>query len=97
MQLDPQCARLVKKTAITGGTVFLDTNILYCLFGLHGPDLQIQPRGYFRLSRGLGYTPVVSPRTVEEYKRSVSKTGAAFSNYPAVTPDLAQAALSATY
>jgi hypothetical protein len=96
MQLDPQCAKLAKET-ITGGTLFLDTNVLYSLFGLNGIDLQESTERLLKLSRGLGYKPVVSPRTVEEYTYSVNRTKETFSNYPMVPTELAKAALSATY
>lgn len=94
LQLDPSCARLVS-SQIKGGTLFLDTNFLYRLFGFHGAELQHASIRLLDLSRGLGYQPVISSRTVEEYQRSIEQFKRRASTVPPIQPEIAEAALLA--
>jgi hypothetical protein len=92
LQLDPTCAKLVS-SQIRGGTLFLDTNFLYRLFGFHGAELQHAATRLLDLSRGLGYQPVISPRTQEEYQRSVEQFKRRASTLPPIQSEIAEAAL----
>jgi hypothetical protein len=94
LQLDPSCARLVS-SQIQGGTIFLDTNFLYRLFGFHGAELQHASARLLELSRGLGYQPVISPQTVDEYRRSIEQFKRRASTLPPIQPEVAKAALLA--
>lgn len=92
LQLDPSCAKLVS-SQIQGGTLFLDTNFLYRLFGFHGAELQHAATRLLDLSRGLGYRPAVSPRTVQEYQRSIEQFKRRVNTLPPIQPEVAEAAL----
>jgi predicted nucleic acid-binding protein len=94
LQLDPSCAKLAS-SQIKGGTIFLDTNFLYRLFGFDGLELQHAAKRLLELSRGLGYQPVISPRTVAEYRRSIEQFKRRASTMPDIQPEIAEAALLA--
>ncbi len=94
LQLDPSCARLVSRH-IQGGTLFLDTNFIYRLLGFHGAELQHASQRLLELSRGLGYVPVISPRTVEEYRKSIEQFKRRVNGLPRISPEVAEAALFA--
>lgn len=71
MQLDPMCAEIVSQQ-ITGGVIYVDTNFIYRLLGINGnKELQVATERLIQKSQHLGFSVVVSPRTVEEYKRSL--------------------------
>lgn len=70
MQLDPTGAALLAEH-IEGGHIYLDTNVLFNLFGLNGRELQEATRRLIELSRGLNYRPLVTIRTVEEYRTKI--------------------------
>jgi len=93
MQLDPKCARLAKQT-ITGGKLFLDTNFIIRLLGIDGPELQDASKRLVKLSQGLGYTTVVTPKTIEEYRFKLSDLLANAKSIPPISPEVAEAALS---
>jgi hypothetical protein len=95
MQLDPKCAGLAKQT-ITGGTLFLDTNFVIRLLGIDGPELKEASKRLVKLSQGLGYTTVVTPKTISEYKYKLSDLLTRARSMPTVSPEVAEAALSST-
>jgi predicted nucleic acid-binding protein len=96
MQLDAKCARLASQ-AITGGTLYLDTNYIIRLLGIDGPELQSATQRLLELSRGLGYRPVVSPMTVEEYNFKIGALVREARSLPPIAPEVAEAALTVTF
>jgi hypothetical protein len=95
LKLDPQAARLATRQ-LPGGTIFLDTNVLFTLFGLQGSNLQAATEKLLAVSRGLGYVTAVSPRTIEEYENSIDSYVGKLESLPMVPLDLAKEALSST-
>lgn len=96
MQLDAKCARLASQ-AITGGTLYLDTNYIIRLLGIDGPELQSAAQRLLDLSRGLGYRSVVSPMTVEEYNFKIGALVREARSLPPIAPEVAEAALTVTF
>lgn len=66
IQLDPKCSAMVR-AEIVGGTLYLDTNFVFRLFGLHSPEMFFATRELTELSRNLGYSMCFTPTTKEEY------------------------------
>ncbi len=95
MRLDPKSAKFVSKEFL-GGTLILDTNVLFRLFGMDGPDLQDATIRLLNLSRGLNYRPVVTPRTIEEYLRSLSFRGKPGQSNVNISVQVAETALKVT-
>lgn len=96
LQLDKKDAETLKDM-ISGGTVFLDTNVLYRLFGLDGIELRNATIRLKELSTKLGYRMVVSPRTIEEYRWSIQYHIQQAKSLPKISPELARLALEVSY
>ncbi len=95
MQLDPQCVELVTQQ-VTGGVIFIDTNFIYRLLGINGnAELKKATEKLVETSQRLGYTVVVSPRTIEEYKTSLDTSYRRMSGYERIPLSVAQAAREA--
>ncbi|MCA9925600.1 MAG: hypothetical protein KC421_24685 [Anaerolineales bacterium] len=93
MQLDPAGAQKLAKE-IEGGFLILDTNVLIRLFGLDGPELQEATIRLLDLSRGLKYIPLVTPKTIEEYKQKINSLMHNSRYYPRMNREEAVAALT---
>jgi hypothetical protein len=85
------------KKLVSGGTLYLDTNFLYRLFGLDGMELQAAAVRLKELSEKLGYTMVVSQRTLEEYKSSIQAHIQQARKMPTISPELAKVALDVSF
>ncbi|MBN2501696.1 MAG: hypothetical protein JXB38_13015 [Anaerolineales bacterium] len=94
-QLDPQCAAIIR-TRIPGGTVFLDTNFVFRLIGLQGPDFFRASGKLVDISKRLGYRLVISPETKAEYDRTLLGFLRHIQSLPLITSELAELALTAT-
>lgn len=70
LHLDTTCSNIIK-TQIRGITLYLDTNFLYRLFGLHGRSAQKAAEAVLSISEQMGMKPLVAKRTVDEYKRAL--------------------------
>jgi len=93
--LDPQCAAIVR-SQISPAKVFLDTNFIFRLVGLQGPDFFLAARKLSELSQNLGFQLVVSPQTISEYDHTLAEFLKEIKGRPIVTSDLAELALAAT-
>ncbi len=96
IQLDKDNAKLVSEKYL-GGTIYLDTNVLFRLFGLDGAELQSATRRLISLSRGLNFKIAVSPMTVQEYNTTLQKRGHNARGIPPIPLQVAQTALETTY
>ena len=67
IQLDPACSAIVK-SQILGGTIYLDTNLIFRLLGLDSPVMFFASRSLLKLSKDLKYKFVVTPQTCEEFR-----------------------------
>lgn len=70
LNLDPSAAQLVRGK-ISNKTLYLDTNVLYRLLGLHGPALAFAPAKAVEVSKQLGCRLVVAQETINEFIRSL--------------------------
>lgn len=94
-QLDPQCAAIVR-SQISSAKLFLDTNFIFRLVGLQGPDFFLAAKKLAEMSQNLGFQLVVSPQTVSEYDHTLAEFLKEIKGRPVVTSDLAELALAAT-
>ncbi|MHC1784415.1 MAG: hypothetical protein AB9891_16955 [Anaerolineaceae bacterium] len=69
-QLDLSCSVLMKKDLIPG-KIYLDTNFVFALVGLSGPDMHFASQRLVRLTKDLGFIVAVSLRTQSEYEHSL--------------------------
>jgi hypothetical protein len=94
-QLDPTCAAIIR-SKIPGGVIYLDTNFIFRLVGLQGPDLFLASRRLVEISQELGYRLVFSPKTKAEYDYTLEKSLRQMNGQPPLTSELATLALQAT-
>jgi hypothetical protein len=67
--LDSTALPKIKKLA-TGQRLYIDTNVIYSLLGLHGVGHRLAAQRMLELSRSLGFSPCVTPWTVSEMHES---------------------------
>lgn len=94
-QLDPMCARIVSGT-LSGATVYLDTNFVFRLVGLQGPDLYLASKKLAEISQKLGFRLAISPQTISEYQHTLGDFLKEIKGRPVITSQLASIALEAT-
>jgi hypothetical protein len=71
VQIDPQTQKLVREN-FKNYTLYLDTNILYSVFDLQDKNRTTAVDKAINLARSFGMKIVVSQKTVEEMKNSIS-------------------------
>jgi hypothetical protein len=90
--LDPNALQVVKQIT-KGQRLYLDSNVLYSVFKLSGPESYLTTFRTLEHSRSLGYQPCVTPWTVAEMKESVRRARARLATHPSpqaaadLTPD----------
>lgn len=94
--LDPSCAEIVKAEIPSDGVLYLDTNFVFRLIGLQGPELFIAAKRLAEASTSLGYKLVISPKTKSEYENTLKGFLQDVKRYPMITSELASLALEAT-
>lgn len=95
LHLDPQCSAIVK-SQLQGGILYLDTNVVYRLLGLQGPELFLATKRLVEISRELNYQLVVSPLTVDEFKESLRHNAYRLPHVPMLPPELLEIAINAS-
>jgi hypothetical protein len=95
LHLDPQCSAIVR-AQLGGGVLYLDTNVIYRLLGLKGPEKFLAAKRLIEISRELNYEPVVSPRTVTEFKQSLRHNARILFDMPILPDELLDVAIQAT-
>lgn len=93
--LDPQCAAIVR-SQISPAKIFLDTNFIFRLVGLQGPDFFLASKKLTEMSLNLGFQLVVSPQTLKEYEKTLAEFLKEIKGRPVISSDLASLALAAT-
>lgn len=93
--LDSQSASVLREK-VPGGLLYLDTNYVFRLVGLQGPDLYLASQRLADISKQLGYKLVVSARTKLEYEASLRNCLRDLVGRPPLTSDLARLAYTAT-
>lgn len=94
--LDPSCAEIVRAEIPSDGVIYLDTNFVFRLIGLQGPELFLAAKKLAEASISLGYKLVISPKTKSEYENTLKGFLKEVKRYPMVTSELASLALDAT-
>lgn len=94
--LDPSCAEIVKAEIPSDGILYLDTNFVFRLIGLQGPELFLAAKKLADASISLGYRLVISPKTKSEYENTLKGFLQEVKRYPMITFELASLALNAT-
>jgi hypothetical protein len=94
LQLDPECSAIVR-AQLAGGTIYLDTNLVYRLLGLQGPELFLAAKRLVEISHELGYELVVSPLTIDEFKESLRRNASRLPHIPMLTEDMLEVAVTA--
>lgn len=94
--LDPSCAEIVKAEIPSDGVIYLDTNFVFRLIGLQGPELFLAAKKLADTSITLGYKLVISPKTKSEYENTLKGFLQDVKRYPMITSELASLALDAT-
>jgi hypothetical protein len=93
IQIDKTCSMLVTK-ALEGCLLYLDTNVLYVLFGLHTRRDTNAIKRLLNIARDIGYIVVVSTKTIKEYRSSLNFAAKNLKKFPEVPEDLANVASS---
>jgi uncharacterized protein YdbL (DUF1318 family) len=70
LSIDPQASELVRSN-VSEKTLYLDTNFLYRLLGIHGPALTHGPATTLLVSEQLNCRLVVAKETVDEFVRAL--------------------------
>lgn len=70
LSIDPRGSELVRES-FPEKTLYLDTNVVYRLLGLHGPAYAYGPAAVVDISRRLGCTLKVTRATINEYLLSL--------------------------
>jgi hypothetical protein len=70
LSIDPQASELVQAN-VREKTLYLDTNFLYRLLGIHGPALAHGPAITIEISEALNCRLLVARETVDEFVRSL--------------------------
>lgn len=94
-QLDPRCAAIVR-SQLSPAKLYLDTNFVFRLVGLQGPDLYLAATKLAEVSQKLGYQLVISPQTLSEYNHTLAEFLRELSGRPMITSELANLALHST-
>jgi hypothetical protein len=90
--LDPKALQVVREIT-KGQRLYLDSNVLYSIFKLNGPESYLSTYRTLEHSRSLGYQPCVTPWTVAEMKESIRRARARLATHPSpqavadLTPD----------
>lgn len=71
LHLDPKCSEIVREQ-LQEITLYLDTNVLYRLFGLESSDLQEAIRGVLEICKKMEMKVLVAEVTIDEYKKSLN-------------------------
>lgn len=71
MQIDKQCSKIFSKRIIYGQKLFLDTNFLFSLAGLHKEYREKNAKSVLKYSRDLSYKLFVTNRTLIEFNKSL--------------------------
>ncbi|MBI5954100.1 MAG: hypothetical protein HY865_20780 [Chloroflexi bacterium] len=72
IQLDPKCSELINLET-RGGNLYLDTNFLFRLFGLHSPELFFATNELLKLSKKLKFSFFITPDTRREYMAALQE------------------------
>jgi hypothetical protein len=94
-QLDPTCAQIVRMQ-LSEAIVYLDTNFVFRLVGLQGPDLFLASKKLADISQRLGFRLAISPQTLSEYSHTLSEFLKEVKDRPVITSELAALALQST-
>ena len=70
LSIDPVGSELVRDS-LADKVLYLDTNFIYRLLGLHGPTYVYRPAAVADISSRLGFTLRVTRETINEYLRSL--------------------------
>ena len=70
LSIDPAGSELVRDN-FANKILYLDTNFIFRLLGLHGPAYAYSPAAVAEISRQLGFTLRVTRETINEYLRSL--------------------------
>jgi hypothetical protein len=79
--LDPKALQAVRQIT-KGQRLYLDSNVLYSIFKLNGPESYLASYRALEQSRSLGYQPCVTPWTVAEMKESVRRARTRLATQP---------------
>jgi len=90
IQLDPHCSALIR-AEIIGGTLYIDTNFIFRLLGLHSPEMFFASRALVDLSHKLNYTLVYTPATRDEYIHALGNNLRSLQIAPKLPEDLLEA------
>lgn len=72
IQIDKKCSQILSKKKINGQKLFLDTNFLFSLAGLHEKYKDKNAKSVLNCSRNLGYKLFVTNRTLREFNDSMN-------------------------
>lgn len=72
IQIDKKCSQILSKKKINGQKLFLDTNFLFSLAGLHEKYKDKNAKSVLNCSRNLGYKLFVTNRTLKEFNDSMN-------------------------
>ena len=81
LSIDPAGSEFVRDN-LADKVLYLDTNFIYRLLGLHGPAYAYSPAAVADISRQLGFTLRVTRETVNEYLRSLRAEVHRLRSYP---------------
>lgn len=81
LSIDPVGSELVRDN-LADKVLYLDTNFIYRLLGLHGPAYAYSPAAVADISRKLGFTLRVTRETISEYLRSLRAEVRRLRSYP---------------
>ena len=70
LSIDPAGSELVREN-LSDKVLYLDTNFIYRLLGLHGPAYAYGPAAVAEISKQLGFTLRITRETINEYLRSL--------------------------
>ena len=81
LSIDPVGSELVRDN-LADKVLYLDTNLIYRLLGLHGPAYAYSPAAVADISRKLGFTLRITRETISEYLRSLRAEVHRLRSYP---------------
>jgi len=72
IQIDKKCSQILSKKKVNGQKLFLDTNFMFSLAGLHEKYKDKNAQSVLNCSRSLGYKLFVTNRTLREFNDSMN-------------------------